>query len=269
MRALPERFIAVDWSGSQDKSKQKKTIWVADWQARRAKLTLECGRTRQQVVDYVLRAASEAPALIVGFDFAFSFPADFARRLGCETVEELWKAIGTLGLKWMQGAWPDEFYVVDGRKKPEFFKDRSRRELRATDGLCKAQPIFKLGAGGVGRGSIAGQPLLLTLLNQGFSIWPFHETRYPLALEIYPGGYWRGLKRKDPDQRRESLTSSEFSWIADGEVRGKAIASRDAFDALISLAAMLAHREELASLQRAADPVELLEGRIWRPAGLS
>jgi len=261
----PTRIIAIDWSGSQDDSTQKKTIWIADWRERTRTLTLECGRTRRQAMDYVVRAAGEDPALVVGFDFAFSFPADFARRLGCDKAEELWKAIGNLGSSWMQGEWPDEFYVVHGRKKPEFFKDGSRQELRATDSLYKAQPIFKLGVGGVGRASIAGQPLLLTLLDQGFSIWPFHETRYPLALEIYPGAYWEGLKRKEPDQRRESLATPRFSWIADAEVRGKAIASRDAFDALISVAAMHAGREELAVLQQSTDAVELLEGKIWRP----
>jgi hypothetical protein len=264
MRTPPERLIAVDWSGSNDVSRQRKTIYLADWRESTGILTLDCERTRREVIDWVLQAASESPSLVVGFDFAFSFPADFVARLGCADADELWEKVGELEQHW-RAAWPEDFWVVGGRNEPKFFRDGSRQAFRKTDRECSSKSIFRLGAGGVGWGSVAGQPSLLTLRRHGFSIWPFHEPKYPLAIEIYPAAYWRHLKRKEPSQRRESLASLELPRIVDNEVRQKAVASRDAFDALLSVAAMHAHQEELANLEQANDDLGRIEGRIWRP----
>jgi hypothetical protein len=45
----------------------------------------------------------------------------------------------------------------------------------------------------------------------------------------------------------------------------RAAGSEDAFDAAVSALVMAAHIEEIEALQQTADPIELLEGRIWVP----
>jgi hypothetical protein len=261
---MPDRLIAVDWSGSKDEAKQRKTIWVADWRESSETLTLDSGRTTRKTIDYVLEAADASSRLVVGFDFAFSFPHDFADKLRCKTVEDLWTYVHQMGPAWLSGAWPEEFYVVGGRKEPAFFKDGSRQHLRIADSLCDAKSVFNLGAGGVGWGSVVGQPFLREMREKGFFIWPFHAPKNPLVIEIYPASYWRDMRRSKPEEREVTLQSDIFNWIPGG-IKDTAIHSRDAFDALISLAAMRIYREGFASLEQIADPKIHLEGQIWQP----
>jgi hypothetical protein len=49
------------------------------------------------------------------------------------------------------------------------------------------------------------------------------------------------------------------------QVRAKALASEDAFDALVSTLEMVRWREEFANLRRTRDPQLQLEGITWRP----
>lgn len=49
------------------------------------------------------------------------------------------------------------------------------------------------------------------------------------------------------------------------QMREQAASSEDAFDAAISALVMADHAPSLANLQRTADPVVALEGRIWLP----
>ncbi len=68
------RIIAIDWSGARQNA--GKTIWLAE--ARDGRLArLENGRDREAIADHLIAEARRDPALVVGFDFAFSLPAWF------------------------------------------------------------------------------------------------------------------------------------------------------------------------------------------------
>jgi len=47
--------------------------------------------------------------------------------------------------------------------------------------------------------------------------------------------------------------------------RSAAESSEDAFDAIVSARRMRNHAAQFAELGQSTEPVELLEGRIWRP----
>jgi hypothetical protein len=98
----------------------------------------------------------------------------------------------------------------------------------------------------------------------GFAIWPFHKAQCPIAIEIYPACYWRELSRRTPEERVATLGYPDFSWIPE-RAKLEAIRSRDAFDALISLAAMRAYGLELTSLKPTSESTILIEGLIWQP----
>jgi hypothetical protein len=83
------RTLAVDWSGRATGA--SKNIWVAE--VSDANLAfLENGRTRSGVVELVSNRARIDPRFVVGFDFAFSFPAWFLEGRGFGSVRELWAA---------------------------------------------------------------------------------------------------------------------------------------------------------------------------------
>ena len=75
---MPERFIAVDWSGAVSASAQRQSIWIADWHDSGLH-RFQSGISRENAVEYIERAANQTPNLVVGFDFAFSYPAWFLR----------------------------------------------------------------------------------------------------------------------------------------------------------------------------------------------
>ena len=81
------RTIAVDWSGARIRAAN--TIWLAEVNDGRL-VRLENGRSREQVADFLVAEAESDPAMIVGFDFAFSLPAWFLEERGLENARELW-----------------------------------------------------------------------------------------------------------------------------------------------------------------------------------
>ena len=62
------RVIAIDWSGAASGAKNK--IWIAEALAGEL-LFLEDGRSREQVVDWLIERRTQVPEAIVGIDFAF------------------------------------------------------------------------------------------------------------------------------------------------------------------------------------------------------
>ena len=79
------RVIAVDWSGAKAGAKSK--IWLAEIRAGRL-TRLESGRDRREVVKHLITDARGD--VVVGLDFAFSFPRWFAKQQGAKSIEELW-----------------------------------------------------------------------------------------------------------------------------------------------------------------------------------
>jgi hypothetical protein len=248
------RCVAVDWSGRA--SDAREYIWIAE--AVGGELTfLESGRRPGQVVEWLL--TRERP-LVVGFDFAFSFPRWFCDENGWASGPDVWAAIAA-----------DGEAILD-QERPPFWGRTSRRPdevagpkgLRTHETVLGTKSVFQIGgAGAVGTGSIRGMPWLLALSQAGWAIWPFDAPGPATALEIYPRAlYGPGRVVKSRwTSRREALGR----WFPDhpAPLIERAAGSEDAFDAAVAALRMSQHEAELAALPVLDDQ---LEGAIWAPA---
>src|ERR1700709_881025 len=93
-----QRVVAVDWSGDKGPGQRKK-IWAGVWTAAVSssgsssedsssddgKVTLESGRTREELFARLVEMARETPRMVVGIDCCFSFPAWFLAEHGGAT----------------------------------------------------------------------------------------------------------------------------------------------------------------------------------------
>ena len=261
-----KRVIAIDWSGAKSGAKSK--IWLAE--VRDGRLTrLESGRDRREVVAHVIDHASADPGVVVGLDFAFSFPRWYSEQLGTTSIEELsienvWNLVAEQGEDWLRNC-PDPFWGKPGRGKPEL-PEHFRLSEKCASKTKGANPksVFQIaGAGAVGTGSIRGMPYLTKLREARFSIWPFHEVQTPLVIEIYPRLLTGSVNKSDLDERQAYLARG-FPEIDDG-LACKAASSEDAFDAAVSAVVMSRHVDEISTLTESQDSTERIEGRIWWP----
>ena len=256
------RTIAVDWSGAKSGAHSK--IWLAEVVGGRLTL-LESGRGRREVVDYLIADARDD--VVIGLDFAFSFPRWFAETQGAKPIDEFWKLVAEQGEEWLRRC-PLPFWGKSGKRKPNW-KNPSlhlrRTEQRASEEKgTSPKSVFQIGGGGqVGTGSIRGMPHLARLRAEGFSIWPFDRGQAPLLIEIYPQLLTGSVKKSDPRARAEYL-AERVPEIGDALAR-RAAFSEDAFDTAVSAVVMSRHLEEISALSASPDPTELLEGRIWWP----
>lgn len=258
------RVLAIDWSGAKAGAQRK--IWLCEVVAGEVR-RLENGRTREEIVEHLIAEAGRDPQLAVGLDFAFSFPAGFLRKRAHRRVETVWEEAAALGERWLAHCPSPPFWGKPGKKKPAL----GDALFRATDLAVARQTghrplsVFQIGgAGTVGVGSIRGMPLLARLRGAGFSIWPFDAARPPLVVEIWPRVFVGDVRKSRRDERRRFL--EERCPGIPKSARADAVASDDAFDALVAGLAMDRHRDELARLERAAGGQARLEGAIWRPA---
>ena len=226
------RAIAVDWSGAR--RRERNALQAAE----APPLRLLGGFTRVEAAELLLREADRDPALVVGLDFAFSFPDWYVRELGVASARELWELAAREG-----EAWLEEVRAPFWRRaRDEALRGREafRRTEREVGGAPKS--VFQLvGAGQVGTGTLRGLPLLALLARAGFSIWPFDDATPPVVVEIYPRLF-------------------RDAWAAARPLAGS---NPHAFDALVSADVMGHHLDELRTLRH--EPEYALEGRIWRP----
>ncbi len=251
--------VAVDWSGRLTGPDEH--IWPAE--ARGGFLVrLENGRDRDTVVEEVIATARRHPRLVVGFDFAFSFPSWFVRdRLAARSGPEVWQAVAERGEDWLAN--PSEPFWGPGGvgRPPGSDQDRYRATERSGDGSAKS--VFQLaGAGQVGTGSLRGMPQLRRLAEAGFSVWPFEEPGWPRVVEIYPAVFTAGVRKSRRAQRIGRLAREPF---VPSVLRERAGSREDAFDAAVSALAMSGHVSELEDLP-SAQGEERIEGAIWRPS---
>jgi hypothetical protein len=265
---MPERFIAVDWSGAFAPSAQKNSIWIADWHAGKLHC-LDSGISREKTIAYIETAAKETSSLVVGLDFAFSYPAWFLEVHRCPTAHAFWQLVADgKGEEWLR----ESGEVFWGRGKRPVTYDPARA-FRATEISLKnetggkAQPKsgFQInGVGSVGTGSLRGIRYLPQLHEAGFSIWPFDPPGLKTVIEIYPRLFTGTTITSKCSARLAHLDGPQFTGVCK-EQRLKAQDSEHAFDALCSVIGMKEHADQLANLQQASDETELLEGRIWHP----
>jgi hypothetical protein len=293
-----QRVAAVDWSGRVDATGQRRHIWAAVWTASTDKVALEAGRTREELVAWLIAMAEETPRMVVGFDFSFSYPAWFLREMGVGSAPEFWQVVADgQGERWLHRECEDvRFWGIPGSqrhgKKPaEFCGEHAHRMLRRAETVLKvreeiADPlqaakiagiapksVFQIGgAGAVGTASLRGMPGLLTLREAGFKIWPYDQPilrQAPAAVEIYTR-LMTGAVNKSSEVARTAYLAKKhrdnalYAGLSRGVV-AKAKASEDAFDALVSAMVMVEHRGEFARLRRTEDEVFRMEGRTWVP----
>ncbi len=252
------RIFAVDWSGKLEG--EQESIWLAE--VRDGELTsLENGRRREALVEHILEIAEDDPEIVVGFDFAFSFPRWWCETQGWRDVREVWTAMTAAGER-LLAACEDPFWGRPGKRNPNPLDRRYRRT--ETEENSTAKSVFQIGgAGAVGTGSIRGMPHLQTLTDHGFSVWPFDQVQPPCAVEIYPRALTGKLKKNRWAARHARLCERFPTQRA--PMLERAAGSGDAFDAAVSAIVMAEHQEQLARLPGTTDPDIVIEGRVWRP----
>lgn len=265
----PLRVLAADWSGAESETEQRSKIWLAE-AAGGQLVDLRGGWTRASLAAHLLREAKRDPTLVVGLDFAFSFPRWFLDREGVRSAPALWERAGRDGERWLHDMRPP-FWGWGGSHDPNGEKGFRATEIALRRAGFRPKSAFQVRGGGtVGTGSIRGMPVLAALRSKGgFVVPPFDPPGFPAAMEIYPrlltGRVARGRRHHDGAGReRADCLDREFPGQPP-RLRTEAVDSDDAFDAAVSALVMDAHRAELISMPAATGPREALEGRIWAP----
>lgn len=258
------RFVAIDWSGRVTGSAAH--LWLAE--ARPGDdgpelLRLECGRTREQLVDHLVDLLADGP-LVVGLDFSFALPEWWLRAEGYEDGPGLWAAAATEGEDWLRACAPP-FWGRPGRPKPldgEQFRV-TERALRVGGILPK--PTFQVGgAGAVGTGSVRGWPYLARLRGAGYAIWPFDAPGTPpLVVEVWPRVCTGPVVKSDATARIDHVRH-HLPHLR-GRARDLMGASEDAFDAACTALTMATHAASFAHLPAPDDVVARREGWVWSP----
>jgi hypothetical protein len=308
LTASLDRIIGLDWSGRIDPAGQRRHIVAGVWTraGRNGKptITLESGRTREEVTEWLIALAKETPKLAVGIDLCFSFPAWFLREHGCSTVFKFWqKANSGLAEQWLLRQQPEE--TRDARfwgaphKRPQVFSADSpqhRTQFRETDfdnkirqalpggdpgraekmiGITPKSPFQIGGSGSVGTGTLRGMKMLAALHDAGFRAWPFESSALnakhpkPLLLEVYTRLMTGPVAKSNATARaaylkHRRLHDAFYAALTPATVR-KAAASEDALDALAVCIELVRHQSSLGKLRATQDPTLALEGITWQP----
>jgi hypothetical protein len=252
--------VAVDWSGARVGAHRR--IWLAE--SRNGQLIrLENGRTAAELALELIETAARVKPLVVGLDFAFSFPAWFFDQHLLTTAQDLWRLAARDGENWLRECEPP-FWGRPGRRRPadDFQRGYRRGELELSH---RPKSVFQIGgSGAVGTGSIRGMPILLQLREAGFGIWPYDSPSFPMALEVYPRLLTGPVNKSSALQRLDLIgrryPNLEQRWVE------MAASSDDAFDAAISAIVMSQHAASFAALPDCRDPLVRKEGCIWHPA---
>jgi hypothetical protein len=296
-----QRVVGIDWSGRVDAAGQRRHIWAGVWTA--GKVTLESGRTRQEIAEWLIALARETPRMVVGFDFCFSFPAWFVREEhGAADAPEFWKRVveGGHAERWLAREctdirfWGKPGLHRRGGRPAEFSGENLHRMLRATDinhklvahipeaerqalvrGIAP-KSVFQIGgAGSVGTASLRGFATLLRLREAGFRVWPFDrpalaaKSPKPLVVEMYTRLNTGAVHKSNPSARAAYLLRKRREDMAyaalSRTVMQRARASEDAFDALVSTMVMVERRAEFVRLPKPRDPLHRIESWTWAP----
>ncbi|MFN0242003.1 MAG: hypothetical protein ACKVWV_03855 [Planctomycetota bacterium] len=264
MSLLPLSFLAVDWSGAIAGVRRK--LWLAEVRGGRI-ARLECGRDREELIRFLIALGHDEPRIVVGLDFAFSFPRWFVAEHAASSAPEMWSIVRREGERWLRVC-PPPFFGRLGSTRPSI--EPTRTLFRRTESAhlpvrgIGPKSVFQVnGAGSVGTGSLRGMPWLQVLRDAGFAIWPFDAPRLPLVVEIYPR-YLTGRVAKSRARARK-LFIEAFAPEDALPIRERAASSEDAFDAAVSALRMARCARSFESLSRGADADTLAEGRIWVP----
>jgi len=292
---MPDKIIAIDWSGRLDISGQRLHIVAAAWTP--AAVTITSGRTREEWTAWLIAETKKTPRLVVSFDCCFSYPAWFLAERHCATVFDFWRHVASgQGERWLSRECTprdERFWGKPHKKPPQFCGPGMPRMMRLTDmenkivagmnearaalvrGIAPKSPFQIGGSGSVGTGTLRAIPFLLRLHEAGFRIWPFenaalnNKTPQPLVIEMYARLLTGAVKKSSAEARHAYLRAKTRGDIFYATLKratlAKAIASEDAFDALISVMEMARHAETFPRLKLTKDPIRALEGITWVP----
>lgn len=262
---LPRACIAVDWSGAVASVRSR--LWIAESRDRRL-VRLQRGFTREEIVRDLIARAERDPSLVVGLDFAFSFPDWFLRTLGVRGGRELWDLVARHGERWLERC-PPPFWGKPLAPRPPPRADRNPWRATESEHLpisgIAPKSVFQIGgAGTVGTGSLRGMPCLAELRRAGFAIWPFDRARLPMVVEIYPRFLTGAVNKSSAAARAlylEARHGKESRAVLD-----QAAGTEDAFDAAVSAAVMQRFARDFPRLARMPRTArDRREGRIWVP----
>ena len=263
------RCIAVDWSGAGEPAYQREHIWVAEAMHGRL-VQLWNSQTRREVVNFLLEQIRGGGPLVIGLDFAFSFPRWYLCENDFENAQALWARAARQGDLWLNGrTWP--FW---GRPGPLNYRPEDLTvdmELRETDWANDGESVFHVyGPANVGTGTIRGLPHLAEMRAAGATIWPFDTPvlGVPNVIEIYPRLFYgcRVTKSREEHGRNSRRIYLERNYPdLERQRHDNMVDSDDAFDAGVSALVMSAHVGDLNELQPAEEPPISLEGEIWVP----
>ncbi len=257
------RIVTVDWSGAASASGQRRDIWLAELDATRGEVVrVRPGFTREEVTDELLRLASGGRTLI-GLDFAFSYPASWARdESGFTSAPELWERY------WSDGI-PEDWTDRPPWRPDDRRLRRTDEELDLPEGYPRPRSAMDLRQihGNVGRQTLRGIPTLLRLRGRAnVSVWPFDPAEGSVVVEIYPGAYRPSDdsgRRLDRDATVDRLASwmDLPRWLT-ALMRGEP----NAFDAALA-GLVLLHHIRSVEMQLAAPRTDLqtIEGEIVMP----
>jgi hypothetical protein len=219
------RIVAVDWSGRLKGAEE--SLWLAE--VRDGRLSeLRNGLTREGLVVRLIDLADAHPRMVVGLDFAFSFPRWWCAEQGWASGPDVWAAMAERG-EALLAACDEPFWGRPGKPNPHP-PDRLYRRTEREDGARGTKSVFQIGgAGAVGTGSVRGMPHLLTLAENGFSVWPFTADGWPRVVEIYPRAL-SGAVNKGRWAQRHALAFERFPEQPHSLLE-RAVGSEDAFDA--------------------------------------
>ena len=133
------RVLAVDWSGKS--TGEAESIWLAE--VRDGELTtLANGRGRESVVEHVVGLAEKDPEIIVGLDFAFSFPKWWCDSRGWSDERSVWRAM-TREAEGLLAACEYPFWGHPAKPCPHPPQRRFRRT--ETEDTKTAKSVFQIG----------------------------------------------------------------------------------------------------------------------------
>ena len=114
--------------------------------ASNGRVSLESGRSRVELVEWLVELARETPRMVVGFDFSFSYPAWFLRELGIGSAPEFWRLVADgQGEKWLHKDCEDARFWGragsrrHGKKPAEFCGEHAHRMLRRAETVLKVK----------------------------------------------------------------------------------------------------------------------------------
>ena len=221
----------------------------------------------------LMQEIREGSPVVIGLDFAFSFPQWYLESRHLDNARELWNLARQRGEAWLKGG-TCPFWGRPGtfQKCPDILQScRQFRQTEEREGFSRPQSVFKIaGSGHVGTGTIRGIPELAHLRKAGARIWPFDAPQpgRSLVVEIYPRWFYRNAVTSNwsvagRDSRKNYLEQNycflKRHW------KDTMIGSPDAFDAGVSALVMSDHSGQFYRLQQAVGQQSMLEGEIWLP----